>query len=133
MHRALAVLASILAVAVLSWPLEAKAQSSTNYSAANQWGTFASGIAVTGSVDSAVAHTQNGIAAGQVNAAELGALFGTGGSSTINAIGSQTIISTSIIGNGDTSTVNATQTSSNTGAVKNGGQIGQTNSGNTNN
>jgi len=114
-------------------PVQARAQSSTNYTASNQWGTYSSGISVTGAVDSAVAHNQNGAAAAEVNAARLGALIGNGASSTINAIGSQTIVSTSIIGSGDTANITATQTSSNTGAVKNTGQIGQSNSGNTTN
>lgn len=114
-------------------PSVASAQSSTNYNASNQWGTYSSGIAVTGAVDSALAHYQNGAIAGEVNAARLGTLINSGGSNTIEAIGSQTIVSSSIVGNDVTANINATQTSSNSGDVRNGGQIGHTNSGNTNN
>jgi hypothetical protein len=132
MLRVAGLFATLAVALVFILPVQAHAQSSTNYGAAIQWGTYSSGIAVTGAVDSAVAHNQNGVVAGQVNAAKLGALVGSGGD-TINAIGSQTIVSTSIIGSGDTSSINATQTSSNTGAVKNAGQIGQSNFGNSTN
>ena len=131
MTRFLIIVAPLAAALFMFVPAQARAQSSTNYTASNQWGTYSSGISVTGEVDSAVAHNQNGAAAAEVNAAKLGALIGNGAASTINAIGSETIVNTSIIGNGDIATISATQTSTNSGAVKNGGQIGQTNLGNT--
>ena len=110
----------------------ASAQSATTYAAPNMWGTVPGGVSVPGAVDSAVAHNQNGAAAGEVNAAQIGSLYGTGSASTINAIGSQTIVSSTVYGNGSSANITATQTSSNTGAVSNAGQIGQTNTGNTN-
>lgn len=110
----------------------ASAQSSTTYAAPNMWGTVPSGVSVPGALDSSSLHYQNGAAAGQVNAARSGVLLGTGGSSTINAIGSQAIVSNTIYGNGNTTTITASQSSSNTAAVSNAGQIGQTNTGNTN-
>jgi len=131
--------ANILLAIVLSLGLmlvssrEAAAQSATNYTATNMWGTSPSGIAVPGAVDSAVAHNQEGAIAGEVNSAMNGALYNGGGLSTIYAIGSQTVISTSITGNNDSiGGVSATQTSSNSGGVSNAGQIGQTNTGNSN-
>lgn len=109
----------------------ASAQSSTTYAAPTMWGTVPGGVGVNGAVDSAVAHNQNGVIAGQVNAAGLGSLFGTGSSSTVYAIGSETIVSSTIYGNGSSSSINSTLSSSNTGSVSNTGQVGQTNAGQT--
>jgi len=124
---------TLVASLIVLSPSEASAQTATNSTAGNQWGTYSSGLGVAGAVDSAVAHVQDGTSAGQVNAALLGMLFGNGTSNSIQAIGSQTIINNSIAGNNITSSIQATQTSSNSGAVKNGGLIGQTLSGNSTN
>ena len=98
---------------------------SIGYSAGHMWGTDGSGVAVGGAVESSEAHLANGIVAGQVNAAEDGLLYdnGTAGTFTIQAIGSQTVVSTSIIGNGNIADIMADQTSSNTGDVSNDGEI----------
>jgi hypothetical protein len=89
------------------------------------WGTSSSGVSVNGAATSAVMHTANGLLAGQVNAAKEGMLLATGssGSLTIQSIGSQSIVSSSINGNNIDSSINATQSSSNTGNVENQGQI----------
>jgi len=108
----------------------AQAQSSTTYAAPNMWGTVPGGVSVTGALDSADAHAQNGVIAGQVNAAQLGDLFGNGTNSSIYSVGSQIINSSTIYGNNNTATITPDNTSTNSGTVSNAGQIGQTNSGN---
>jgi hypothetical protein len=109
------------------------AQTSTSNSSAIMWGTVAGGVSVPGALDSAVTHYQNGAVAGQVNAAKIGSLYGNGTGGTIQAIGSQNIISATIIGNNSIANMNGeTQTSSNTGAVTNHGQVAKTINGNQN-
>lgn len=100
-------------------------QAQEHYSAGQLWGTDPSGVAVAGALTSAAGHLQQGTIAGQVHAAEKGFLLstGSGGSLSIQAIGSQTIVTSTITGNDINSNVNATQTSSNTGAVSNDGTI----------
>ncbi|MEM9355199.1 MAG: hypothetical protein AAGB04_03215 [Pseudomonadota bacterium] len=98
-----------------------------NYSAGSMWGTDGSGVAVNGGLQSAATHTQNGLLAGQVEAAKAGVLIanGEGGNITIQSIGSQSVISTSINGDDNDVTVNnPTQTTENSGDVTNEGQVG---------
>lgn len=105
----------------------AHAQSATNYAAGNQWGTAPAGVAVPGAVDSSVSHAQNSAVVGAVNAAENGLLLGTGlGGLTITSIGSQTLVSNTIVGNGNTTNLNSNQSSQNSGAVSNQGTISAT-------
>ena len=115
----------LLIAALLSIPLShaAIAQSSTTYSGSNMWGTTPGGIAVTGAYESASTHSVNGSIAGMVNAARKGYLINTGGTTTIEAIGSETIVSSSVYGNNDTVSVTASQSSSNTGPVTNTGNL----------
>lgn len=89
------------------------------------WGTQPSGVAVPGAAESAIAHVQNGVTAGQVNAARGGFLAGTGayGALTIQSIGSQNIVTTTISGSNITSNVSADQDSTNSGDVSNSGTI----------
>lgn len=102
----------------------AMAQSASSYSGANMWGTAPSGVAVPGAFDSAIAHGQNSAVAGAVNAASDGTLLGTGvGGGAIYSIGSQTIVSNTVVGNGNSTNVNATQHTDNSGDVSNSGQI----------
>jgi hypothetical protein len=103
--------------------LPALAQSSTTYAASNMWGTVSSGVAVPGAVDSAAAHNLNGVTAGQVNAAKLGLLVNSGGNTTIESIGSQTIVSSTVYGSNNTTSIGATQSSSNSGSVSTNGTI----------
>ena len=115
---------TVLVMATLLIAGEAAADN-IGYSAGHMWGTDGSGVAVGGAVDSAEAHLANGIAAGQVNAAESGLLIDSGaaGTLTIQAIGSQTVVSTSIVGNNNISDIAADQTSTNSGDVTNDGEI----------
>jgi hypothetical protein len=116
--RTLFILAAFMAATV-----GVSAQSIDNYSASNMWGTAPAGVAVPGALDSAIAHNQNSAVAGAVNAAEAGALFNGGSGITITSIGSQNIISTTVIGDGNDVDVDANQSSSNTGAVSNSGTV----------
>lgn len=101
---------------------ESKAQTSTTTAAPNMWGTTPSGVSVSGALDSAIMHAQNGAIAAQVNAARNGLLIGGTGSS-IQAIGSQSIVQTTVTGNNNSLSSTATQSSTNSGAVNNSGQV----------
>lgn len=98
-----------------------------NYSAGSMWGTDGSGVAVNGALKSAAAHVQNGTIAAQSNAAEEGMLVatGSGGSITVQSIGSQTVVSNSITGDDNYLEVHADQDSENTGSVTNNGEVNQ--------
>jgi hypothetical protein len=115
--------ALFISTAFMVMTVGVSAQSIDNYSASNMWGTAPAGVAVPGALDSAIAHNQNSAAAGAVNAAEAGILFNGGSGMNITAIGSQNIISTTVIGDGNDVDVNANQSSSNTGAVSNSGTV----------
>lgn len=117
--------AAILIAAMAGYATEAAAQSSSNYSAGNMWGTASSGVSVPGAVDSAITHTQNGVLAGHVNAAEAGLLLnsGIGTSLNISSVGSQTIVSSTVVGNSNDVDIDANQTSSNSGDVSNSGTV----------
>jgi len=114
-----------LIAAVAGFAAQANAQSSSHYSAGNMWGTTSSGVSVPGALDSALTHTQNGAVAGQVNAAEAGLLLnsGVGTSLNISSVGSQTIVSTTVIGNSNDTDVDADQNATNTGDVSNHGTV----------
>ncbi|MEM8970998.1 MAG: hypothetical protein AAGD43_02890 [Pseudomonadota bacterium] len=112
--------------ALVSLLLGGTASAQEEYAAGHMWGTDGSGVAVTGALSSAATHVQNGIVAGQVEAAKLGLLIANGDalSVTIQSIGSQSIIANNI--NGDNNTVSAdnnTQTSDNSGDVTNDGEV----------
>lgn len=122
---------SVLIMASFYW-LTAWAQTGLaqeSYSAGQMWGTQPSGVAVTGALESSATHSQNGLIAGQANAARAGLLFTTGsqGSLTIQSIGSQSIVSSTISGNNIDSDISADQDSSNSGDVRNSGTIATTN------
>ena len=89
------------------------------------WGTAPSAGSGEGALNSAVTHVQNGIVAGQVNAAEDGLLYanGTSANYTIQSIGSQSVISNNIIGDDNDVDIDADQNSSNSGSVSNNGQF----------
>lgn len=101
------------------------ASAQESYSAGQMWGTQPAGIAVPGAVESSAAHFNNGVLAGQVNAARKGLLIGTGagGSITIQSIGSQSVVSTTISGNDINADIVADQTTTNSGDVTTDGTI----------
>jgi len=114
-----------VASAIVPLLLAGPAIAGDSYSAGSMWGTDGSGVAVSGAAASSAAHVQNGTVAGQVNAAEEGLLLstGSGGSITIQSIGSQTVVSSNISGNNNSIDTDADQSSSNTGEVSNDGQV----------
>lgn len=71
---------------------------------------------------SAEMHVANGIVAGQVNAARDGLLY-DGVSINVTSVGSQNVISTTVIGDGNEVDVDADQDASNSGDVSNDGTI----------
>lgn len=95
---------------------------SDGYDASTMWGTAPAGEAA---FESSAMHVQNGIVAGQVNAAEEGMLYSNGSSDTYNiySIGSQSVISNTIIGDDNGIHVSADQNSTNTGRVSNNGNL----------
>jgi hypothetical protein len=99
---------------------------SKSYDASSMWGTSPSSAGA-GALNSAAMHAQNGVVAGQVNAAEDGMLYanGTGGSYTIQSIGSQSVVNNNIIGDDNNVDIDADQNSSNSGAVTNNGKFGK--------
>jgi hypothetical protein len=131
-YRALAGFACAIIVVSLSGP--ATAQSVDNFAAGNMWGTTPGGVSVNGAADSAYAHGENSATAAAVNAARSGLLVGTGaGGGSVYSIGSQSIISSTVIGNDNSVGTNGSQTTTNTGDVSNSGQLGKTNNGAINN
>ena len=114
-----AILAGLL---VLSTAAQAQ---SSNSSSGRMWGSNAGSSGAP--IDSSNMHVLDGNSAGQVNAAKQGFLFGGGSTLTITAIGSQSIVSTTVIGNNNATNVAATQTTSNTGTVSNNGTITRNN------
>lgn len=115
----------IFALVILAGTAGSAVAEDIGYSAGQMWGTDPSGVAVGGAVKSSSAHLANGIVAGQVNAARNGVLLesGVGSNITIQSIGSQTVVSTSIIGNDNDADITATQTSENSGDVSNQGTV----------
>lgn len=112
----------LFAAALLVLSTAAHAQNSTGGSSGRMWGSATN--SGTTPVDSSIMHAQDGNSAGQVNAARQGLLFGPDVS--ITAIGSQNIVSTTVIGDNNSTNVNANQNSSNTGAVTTNGTITRT-------
>lgn len=114
--------AIVVGLLVLSTAAQAQSLSgsgSGSGSSGRMWG----GIGGTATaLDSSTMHTQDGSAASQVNAARQGLLIGGPGIS-ITTIGSQTIVSTTVIGDNNSTNVNARQTSNNSGNVTNNGTI----------
>jgi hypothetical protein len=127
MTRILTFVGLLLLTILVGGTGDAAAQSATTYAAGNQWGTVPSGVAVNGALESAQMHATNGALAATVNGAAQGVLIGNGGggSVTISSVGSQTIVSSSVVATNSTVTspINATQTSSNSGDVSNQGTI----------
>jgi hypothetical protein len=127
-HCSLRVTAAVVSVVTVMGLADQATAQSYNYSQGNMWGTAPSGVAVPGALESALMHGQNSATAAAVNAASSGTLLGTGaGGGTINSIGSQTIVTNTVIGNNNPTTINATQSAINSGTVSNASQIGNSN------
>lgn len=112
--------------ALLFMTAAAQAQSTPVTGTTNSTGTSGrlwGAAGAVGGIDSSNMHNLDGASAAQVNAARLGLLAGNGTGSSITAIGPQSIVSTTIVGDSNTTTVTATQTSTNSGTVTNNGSI----------
>jgi hypothetical protein len=83
------------------------------------WGT-STGEA---SLESATTHAQNGVIAGQDNAAQDGVLYNNGSTTNVQSIGSQNIIQSTITGSDNNVTIDAEQDSVNEGNVDNNGNF----------
>lgn len=75
--------------------------------------------------ESASMQTSEALVAGSAQAAANGTLGGVGASITIQSIGSQTIVSNTISGNGNTANLNSNQTANNSGNTSNSGSVAQ--------
>lgn len=112
--------------ALLFLTAAAQAQSTPVTGTTNSTGTSGrlwGAAGAVGGIDSSNMHNLDGASAAQVNAARLGLLAGNGTGSSITAIGSQSIVSTTIVGDSNTTNVTANQTSTNSGTVTNNGSI----------
>lgn len=101
------------------------ASAQETYSAGQMWGTQPMGVAVPGALESSVTHYNQGVIAGQVKAARKGLLVttGTGGSITVQAIGSQSVVNQVITGENITASIEADQKAVNTSEVINNGGV----------
>lgn len=98
-----------------------------NTSAGAMWGT---GIGSTGggaALGSSQMHQLDGMSAGYEQAARKSLLMAPGNSITVQSIGNQTIVNTSIYGNNNNATIDSEFSSSNTGAITNSGAVSNTN------
>ena len=96
---------------------DALAQNANSAGAGSMWGTNSSGVSVAGAVDSANNHNLNSMVAGSANAARSNLLITNGPNYSISSVGSQSIVSTTIVGNNNGSSTSAGQSTSNTGAT----------------
>lgn len=74
-------------------------------------------------VNSSTMHSQEGTVAAEVNAAKQGILLSGGPGMTIQAIGSETIVNTTVYGSNNSTNVTANQTATNSGSISNSGSI----------
>ncbi len=105
-------------------PTLAQAQGESVSSATQMWGTATAQCGCSAAVESAMLHYEGGLIAGQVNAAKKGLLINNGSNTTIQAIGSQSIVSTTILGSNNQVNTLANQTTTNGGDVQTNGSIG---------
>jgi hypothetical protein len=101
-----------------SMPMTLHAQDGSD--ATHFWGT--SSNSSTSPVASSLMHVNNGLAAGQVNAALDGFLY-EGSSISVLSIGSQTVVSTTVIGDDNDVDIDADQNAENSGDVSNDGTV----------
>ena len=97
--------------------VSALAQNANSSSAGSMWGTGSSGVSIPGSVESANSHNLNSMIAGSANAARANLLISNGPNFSISSVGSQSIVSTTIVGNNNGSSTSAGQSTSNTGST----------------
>lgn len=118
LHRCSSSIFAVEGFIALSTAAQAQTTGSAGGASGHMWGASS-----TSGPNFGGAHVQDGNAAGQVNAARSGLLLNGGPNMSISSIGSQSIISTTVIGDNNTTTVTGTQTSTNSGTVTNTGTI----------
>jgi len=111
----------VIIISLTTLPM-AYAQSSGD--ASTMWGTSASSSSYGKDrhAKSSQMHVSEGIIAGQVNAARDGILY-QGSSISVTAVGTQNIVSTTIIGDDNRADVSADQRADNSGSVTNNAEL----------
>ncbi|MFM6986081.1 MAG: hypothetical protein ACKOXQ_05605 [Hydrogenophaga sp.] len=99
----------------------------SNVSAGAMWGTGLSGSSAGGDLGSAQMHQLNGVSAGYEQAARKSMLMAPGNSITIQSIGTQTIVNSSIYGNNISTTTDVDVSSTNAGHISNQATVTNTN------
>jgi hypothetical protein len=104
--------------------------SSGSNSTAVMWGGASGGMvtmsgswAVGGSLESSMMHQMNGTSAGYVESARNGLLYAHGTSISIQSIGAQNIVSSTIFGDGNNVEIKANQSAANSGNISTTGSI----------
>lgn len=105
-------------------PETSAAQTPSTGAATAMWGVGPSSFPGVSGESSTTLHLQNGLIAGQVNAAEQRLLISNGMLMTIQAIGAQSIVSTTVYGDNNDVNTTATQTTDNSGDASTNGSIG---------
>lgn len=125
--RVASALALLLAMSASPGAAQTLPGSDGSGSASVMWGTSSGGLGFGSPLESAAMHEADALIAAQSQAAKSGSLspvIGTPGSSiNIQSIGSQTVISNTVIGDGNSANIDATQSSSNTGGISNSGSV----------
>jgi len=103
----------------------AAAQSTGMNSASNMWGTAPGSGAGGVGLESALMNAANSNIAAAAQSAKDGILYAPGTSITIQSIGSQNIVSNSINGSNNSTSIDASQSSSNQANVSNQGAVNQ--------
>jgi hypothetical protein len=104
--------------------------SSGSNSTAVMWGGASGGMvtmsgtwATGGSLESSMMHQMNGTSAGYVESARNGLLYAHGTSISIQSIGAQNIVSSTIFGDGNNVEIKADQSATNSGNISTTGSI----------
>lgn len=103
---------------------------SSSNSTAVMWGGAAGGMVTMsgtwvtgGSLESSMMHQMNSTSAGYVESARKGLLYAHGTSITIQSIGAQNIVSSTIFGDGNDVEIRANQSAENSGDISTSGSI----------
>ena len=114
----------LLALAAATTCANAQSMGGGDSNSANvMWGTTPDGSGFGSPLESVAMHETNALLAGQALAAERGALGAVGSSITIQSIGSQSVISNTVIGNGNSANITADQNANTNGDVTNTGDL----------
>lgn len=118
-------IASVVLLTVSGSALAQTSSGSGMNSASNMWGTAPGAGAGGVGLDSALMNAANSNVAAAAQSAKDGILYAPGTSITIQSIGSQNIVSNSINGSNNSTSIDASQSSSSNAAVTNQGTVNQ--------